>query len=135
MVKRYCPKCNAEFDRKYCYDRHINKKFNCSPNNNHSIVLNDEKTDNLIFCKNLQEFADLNIDKKIVQKNYEISDLTETNNLSINTNDTCFSCSYCNKNYSSKYTLSRHLNDSCKIKRDIDNEKENSETKDLKLLC
>ena len=27
MVKRICPKCNMEFNRKSCYDRHINIKI------------------------------------------------------------------------------------------------------------
>ena len=57
------------------------------------------------------------------------SDLTETNDInlchSINTNNTSFSCSYCNKCYSSKYTLSRHINDVCKVKKINDNKKEN----------
>ncbi len=57
--------------------------------------------------------------------------LISNNNLSnlinpINSNNSSsFYCSYCNKCYSSKYNLSRHINDSCKIKKDRDNEKEN----------
>ena len=29
MVNKCCLKCNIVFNRKYSYDRHINKKFNC----------------------------------------------------------------------------------------------------------
>ena len=47
MVKRYCPKCNAEFDRKYCYDRHIKRKYDCVQIKNTS---NDE---NPLLCKNI----------------------------------------------------------------------------------
>jgi len=136
MVKRYCPKCNLVFDRKCNYDYHINRKFDCSQNNNLLINLKDEKTEDLNICRNLQEFAEICENKKIEQKNNEIftkpNYLTEINNLSINTNDllintndTSFCCSFCNKKYSSKYTLSRHLNDTCKIKKDTDIEKEN----------
>lgn len=140
MVKRYCPKCNAEFNQKCHFDYHINRKFDCSPKNNLSIDLNDEKTEDLNICRNLQKFAEICENPKNNQKNNEIfikqnllksdlSDLTVLNdgNLchSINTNNSSFSCSYCNKCYSSKYTLSRHLNDSCKIKKESDNEKEN----------
>ena len=32
MVKRCCLKCNAIFDRKSLYDKHINKKYDCSIN-------------------------------------------------------------------------------------------------------
>ena len=139
MVKRYCPKCNVEFDRKCNFDYHINRKFDCSIKNNLSIDLNDEKTENLNICQNLPIFAKICQNQKINQKNNEILikpnysnifksdklDLTEINNLSINTNDMNFCCSFCNKKYSSKYTLSRHLNDICKIKKNNDNEKEN----------
>ena len=96
MVKRYCPKCNAEFDRKSSYEKHINKKYDCSP-------IKEENTE---ICKKLQEICKV---EKNVQKNNEIN----------------FSCSYCNKKYSSKYTLSRHLENGCKIKKEKDEEKEN----------
>jgi hypothetical protein len=36
-----------------------------------------------------------------------------------------YHCSYCNKTYSSKYTLERHINESCKVKKPNDTEKEN----------
>ena len=139
MVKRICPKCNIVFNQKGHYDYHINRKYECNLNNNLLIDLNDEKTENLNICKNLQEFTKICNNEKIVQKNNEIfiklnnsnilksdlSNLTEINNLSTNTNDTSFCCSFCNKKYSSKYTLSRHFNDSCKIKKDTEIEKEN----------
>ena len=153
MVKRYCPKCNAVFNQKGHYDYHINRKYDCNPNSHHSNDLNDEKTnvcENLQefakICENQQINQKNNLnDVKIVKKNNlndvflknpnysnilksDLSDLTETNDInlchSINTNNTSFSCSYCSKCYSSKYTLSRHINDSCKNKKNSDNEKE-----------
>ena len=113
MVKRICPKCNIVFNQKGHYDYHINRKYECNLNNNLLIDLNDEKTENLNICKNLQEFTKICNNEKIVQKNNEIfiklnnsnilksdlSNLTEINNLSTNTNDTSFCCSFCNKKY------------------------------------
>ena len=142
MVKRICPKCNLEFYRKSHYDYHINRKFECIPNNNH---LTDEKIEDLNICRNLQEFAEISKNPPKNLKNNEIfikptysnllksdlSDLKEIKNFSINSinsnniNNIIFCCSFCNKQYSSKYTLTRHLNDNCKIKKDSDNEKEN----------
>ena len=40
MVKRICLKCNAVFDRKFNYERHINRVFDCSTNK--------DETNNLI---------------------------------------------------------------------------------------
>ena len=62
MVKRICAKCNLEFDRKFCYDRHINKKHDCSLKSNQLNDLNNKKTEDLIFakiCKNFQKFANM----------------------------------------------------------------------------
>jgi hypothetical protein len=109
MVKRQCIKCKAIFERKSHYDYHINRKFDCTPN---SIILNN----------NSQNYANL---QKITenyknQKNQE-NQVNQVNNQDIE----IFSCSYCQKNFSTKYTLIRHMNDSCKAKKENDNEKEN----------
>ena len=135
MVKRCCPKCNAEFDRKCNYDYHMNKKFDCSPNCIHSNDVKDAKNEDLPefakICENLPEFAKICESKKndeIFLKKQNFSDLTETNDLTINTSDasdSSYCCSYCNKKYSSKYTLLRHMNDVCKIKKENDEKKEN----------
>ena len=61
MVKRICYKCNAVFDRKHCYDRHINRKFDCSQNKNENNDLTDikeEKNDEKKICQNLPELAE-----------------------------------------------------------------------------
>ncbi len=144
MVKRICPKCNASFDRKSTFDKHNNKKYDCSQNM-------------LKICRNLQEFAeicrngkkdatfnkeddmetklskngliiDINDYKQainnITYSNLNYSNEVEHNNTQSQTEKN-FECSYCLKIFSSKYTLSRHLNDNCKIKQKNDNEKEN----------
>jgi hypothetical protein len=148
MVNRICPKCKLSFDRKSTFDKHINKKFDCSHNNinntniNNSNELECAKKANFEICRNLQEFAGICKNEKNTQQfiknpNYsnitklnfsetpEISEMTDINYNSTYADDDCFNCNYCNKKFSSKYTLSRHLNDNCKIKKTNDNEKEN----------
>lgn len=78
MVKRQCLKCYALFDRKSHYNYHINRKFDCTPNNNQS-------TEN-------------------TNTNVNMNDELQKNNKT-------FPCPHCNKNFSTKYTLERHIND------------------------
>jgi hypothetical protein len=104
MVYYNCDKCNAIFNKKSNFTRHINKKYVCSQNLNDSAVL----------CGFVQNQS-TNMQKQsfIIQ------------NQSNQSNQSNYCCSYCNKNFSSKSTLTRHLRDNCKIKKNIDDEKEN----------
>ena len=110
MVKRQCHKCQAIFERKSHYDYHMNRKFDCTPNN---IILNVNSKNST----NLQKITEINENKKFGQENKEKQEN--------NKDEENFTCSYCQKNFSTKYTLLRHLNDSCKAKKENDNEKEN----------
>ena len=101
MVLYVCEKCNKEFGRKSNYLTHINKKFSCNKNLAHNIEIAPKST-------------------KKAPKSTEKTEKTENPENTY----TSFCCSFCNKKYSSKYTLSRHMN-SCKIKRESDIEKEN----------
>jgi hypothetical protein len=138
MVKRICSKCNAEFYRKSNYDKHINKKFDCRQITSETNELEKEKMDDLNMCDFVQDLCSFVQDEKILQNNIIIGqtnspnisksnfpDLLETNNYSMGISENKLCCSYCNKNYSSKSTLARHLLNNCKIKKDNENEKEN----------
>ena len=110
MVKRYCPKCNAQFDRKSNYEKHMKKKFDCITI---KYIANEEKNDETMLCrfvqKSCENMQDINNEQKIMQDNIEnISEITNT----------IFCCSYCKKNYSSKSTLTRHIKENCKIKKE-----------------
>jgi hypothetical protein len=60
---------------------------------------------------------DLNEEKKIICENLQI--------ITNNTNNAIFCCSYCQKNFSTKYTLERHINEVCKVKKTNDEKKTN----------
>ena len=136
MVKRICYKCNAVFDRKSNYDFHINRKFDCS-------LSKDKQTDdkeeekcefnpcqNMLFCAELvPKYAENSTNEQKIQNfaqnipkfnedNDKIDDLDDLDNLE-------FCCYYCNKNFSSKSTLTRHQKYNCKVKKTNDEEKEN----------
>ena len=131
MVKRICHKCYAEFDRKSSYDKHTNKIFDCSLKNNKATI-NEEKpliSENFleltIFCKSdLSEKIMQNLTENLTEN--LIENLTEniTKNLTEvlidDIQELNLSCLHCNKIYSSKYTLERHINNNCKIKKEKD---------------
>ena len=54
-----------------------------------------------------------------------LCDKTKNNNGLITQINDLYSCVYCQKNFSTKYTLGRHISDTCKIKKKNDEEKEN----------
>jgi len=107
MVKRQCLKCYAWFDKKSTYDYHINRKTECCQNS----ITKDTNIDN---------------SQKLTEINTNSQKLTEINTNILNTNDDELICSYCNKQLVNKYSLLRHMNDYCKVKKDIENEKENT---------
>ena len=145
MVKRICLKCNAVFERKSHYDYHINRKFDCSQNSVQIAEFVDEKNaseDKLnencaVLCGFVQDSCSfVQSQSKNIHKDISMSpNQTKANELSIVTNDSTidetnnkssvFSCSYCNKKYSSKSTLTRHIKDNCKAKKETETEKEN----------
>ena len=133
MVQRKCPKCDGIFDRKSTYDYHINRVFDCSTKKLNQENVGDKKNCDDTFinnlpdftkiCQNLPEFTKIcqnlpNMAQEQLNLDLEANDL---NNL----NDNEFSCCYCHKKFSTKYTLGRHLNGICKVKKEIDKEKEN----------
>ncbi len=103
MVNYTCPKCNVVFPKKYNYEKHINKKFSCNQIKNESILNPDE-----------------NLSIQNESKNNKIDFKIEENE-NIN-----FCCNFCNKKFFNKSNLTKHLkNNSCKVKKYQDEQKEN----------
>ena len=149
MVKRKCHKCDAEFDKKSHYDRHINRKYDCSRNKKSD---NEENT-NLDPFQNIPNNSILNPNNSIQNPKYskmefenfigigsieggEKSNLSNLANLAnlanlsnlenlpdIDKNPNFLLCGFCCKSYSSKSNLNKHLK-VCKVKKDNDDEKE-----------
>ncbi len=120
MVNYTCPTCLKEFDKKFNFDSHTKKKKNpCKP------VLQEFAG----ICKNLQEFAENpptdgktggktggNI-RNIQQSDDKSEQITNNKN---NKTEKVHICTFCDKTYSSIYTLDRHVSNSCKVKKNID---------------
>ena len=54
----------------------------------------------------------------------DLNDTTDIND-NLNVNENTFCCSFCNKKLVNKFSLLRHMNESCKVKKSVDEEKEN----------
>jgi len=106
MVQYECNKCHKKFDKKHNYDVHMNRKTTCLSAINSqpklTIItdifpkLTEPEKDNIEANENIN--YDINID----------SDHNINNK---------YMCNYCDKSFCNKYTLERHLNDRCKIKK------------------
>jgi hypothetical protein len=101
MVNHTCDKCKKEFNKKSTYLNHINKKFSCEPIKV-QIQINPDESKKIQFLENIND----NIE------NFE--------------NNKNFSCNFCNKIFFNNSNLNKHLkNNSCKVKKLQDEEKEN----------
>ena len=128
MVKRQCFKCKAIFNQKGHYEYHINRKTECVPIGEYKNDINNENKENkenlndVVLCGFVQSLSGNMQEVKSITNQIDIDNVDD---LSINPDDIIFTCSYCQKNYSSKSTLTRHLKDNCKAKKENDKEKEN----------
>jgi len=108
MVYRKCPKCQAIFDRKSNYDKHINKKFDCSQN-----IKKTNKT--TVIIQNIpiqfQNIPQNSKKKENINQNISNELIHQT-------------CGFCFKSYSNKGNLTKHLK-TCRVKKEKDDEKEN----------
>ncbi len=102
MVKHECPTCKHDFQRKSTLDDHINKKNKCKPLVEHSAQ----------------------ITRKNAQPTHETAQLQQNNlNVSIPiTNENV--CNYCEKSFTRKDILTRHIKQSCPVAKQQNKEKQ-----------
>ncbi len=99
MVTYTCPKCLKEFKQKGHFIDHTEKKKKPCQQNLQKFAQ---------ICTNLQEFAE-NENSVIIGSNVGVG-------------EGIHNCQHCNKEFSSIYTLNRHLSSYCKIKKQKDEE-------------
>jgi len=119
MVKRQCPKCDAIFNQKCHFESHMNKKFDCSSkksNNNKDTILCQIVPNHIEMMPKYAEYSTI----KNLQTVNNVPDIQNNNQ-----NNTDLNCHYCQKKFSSKSTLTRHLKINCSVKKEDDKEKEN----------
>jgi len=125
-----CHKCNVIFNKKSNLTRHINKKFDCSKKDYKNEKFNElteinQNSPNLTEINqnspNLKELNCNSNNNEIFFKNPNYSNILKSD-----FDELIFCCSFCNKKMGNKYSLLRHVKDRCKIKKSIDEEKENT---------
>ena len=100
-----CNRCEKLFNQKSHFDNHINRKFPCKPITAKNFKL-PAKT------RNKKDIDDLIIRDLCPQPQPQVTKINIT-------------CQYCGTNFSRKYNLKIHLDTRCKIKKQINSEKEN----------
>ena len=107
MNKFMCCKCNKEFSKKQHLDNHENKKNPCKPKAEFKTEISPN------FTKIHQ----------ITPKNEEIGVISKLDNFI--SEDSSKSCCFCNKSFVNDFTLKRHLDNRCKVKKLDEEKKEN----------
>jgi hypothetical protein len=110
MVFRKCPNCDYITNRKSNYNKHINKKFDCSQN------VKNEK--NIIIQNFPSHFHNISIQNKNQNQNQN------DDNKNDDKNDDNYVCCFCSKSYSNKGNLTKHFK-KCIFKIEKENEKKN----------
>jgi DNA-directed RNA polymerase subunit RPC12/RpoP len=133
MRQYICSTCNREFGKISHLKDHLKKKFPCKP----KLIIN-EKTElvqnkpnivqtTLIDKPNIQTtFIDkTNIQTILIDKPNIQTTLIDKPNISESTTvDKVFACIYCDKKFNRKDNQTRHINNHCKVKKNLDEEKE-----------
>ena len=133
MVKHICINCNKEFVRKKDLEYHLEqKKKPCKIKININLTKNNQNLQILtINNQKLPDNKSFDIFYKLINSdnsNYQINELHNIkSDFVINDNDNdnvnC-TCSYCYKKFVNIYSLKRHVNERCKVKKLDNNKKE-----------
>ncbi len=108
MVIYTCEKCFKEFNKKSNYIEHQNKKKPC---NEHSKIFQNIP-DIPANPANPANFENLIYPDNIIIPNEQ-------------KNNDCNFCEYCGKKFSTTFNLNKHVKNSCKVKKEDDNNKKN----------
>jgi hypothetical protein len=105
MVEYHCPNCCEIFNKKSNYNYHINRKRPCikvAPKAPEITPKAHKNLKNELLCIEIKPINNVNENKPVIDNSK---------------NNKIFCCKYCNKNFSRKFCLDRHLNNNkCKIK-------------------
>ena len=112
MVNYICPRCNFTTHIKTKYTTHLRRKFICENS------FSDDDLINEYIKYNINEKLQSKNPAKSRQKSRQIPPNPAKNRQNLENN---YFCEYCNKKFTRKDSLTKHLNGRCKLR---DNEKE-----------
>jgi hypothetical protein len=124
MVNYICPDCGKDFGNSKCQlNKHSNRKFPCKKIE----IISPPKTPEI--APTVPEFAP-EFAPEILKKEQKIT-ATEINNKKDKLKEIC--CQFCNSIFTRNTSLDRHLQSRCKVKKELENKKQNIGEEQLNL--
>ena len=121
MVNYTCPRCNFTTHIKTKYTSHLRRKYICE-----NILSDDNLESEYIKYNIIEKMSNISSAKKPPKtakiKKPPPNSAKIRQNLEDSSEDS-FECKYCDKIFTRKDSLIKHLNGRCKMKKELDNEK------------
>ena len=124
MVKYICPRCQYDAKQKSNFRRHILRKKICKPILSDISILNIAKEYNIVIASKKRKMHDFGLQMTPIVTPNDSNTTPNDSNIKI-----FFYCKFCNNKFTRLNNRNRHENYRCKIKKQLDLEKENKKLK------
>ena len=124
MVNYICQRCNYTTNRKSNFIYHLNRKNTCKPILADVSILTISKMYNIVIASKKRKMHDFGLQMTPIVTPNDSNTTPNDSNIKI-----FFYCKFCNNKFTRLNNRNRHENYRCKIKKQLDLEKENKKLK------